>query len=68
MIASTLSSSASLRRPTTAWSGLPAVSNETMRSLLPAIPPAALISSMAICAAISFVFEKVANGPAAEGR
>jgi hypothetical protein len=27
-----------------------------------------LISSMAICAAISFVFEKVANGPAPEGR
>jgi hypothetical protein len=48
MMANTLSSSASLRTPTTAWSGLPAVSKPTMRSRLPAMPPAALISSMAI--------------------
>jgi hypothetical protein len=68
MIASTLSSSASLRRPTTAWSGLPAVSNDTMRIFLPLMPPAALTSSTAICAAISLVLEKVANGPPADGR
>ena len=34
MMASTLSSSASLRRPTTAWSGLPAVSNDDDAKLL----------------------------------
>jgi hypothetical protein len=31
-----------------------------MRSFLPAMPPAALISSIAICAEISLVFENVA--------
>ena len=64
MIAITLSSSASLRRPTTACSGLPAVSNETILSFLPLTPPAALISSTAICAAISLVLARVAKGPA----
>jgi hypothetical protein len=68
MIAITLSSSASLRTPTTAWSGLPAVSKDTMRSFLPLTPPAALISSTAILAATRFVFENVANGPPAAGR
>jgi len=64
MIAITLSSSASLRTPTTACSGLPAVSNETILSFLPPTPPAALISSTAICAAISLVLASVAKGPA----
>jgi hypothetical protein len=66
--ANTLSSSASLRSPTTAWSGLPAVSNEMILIFLPPIPPAALISSTAIWAAISSVRDRVANGPASAGR
>src|SRR5688500_15392003 len=68
MIAITLSSSASLRTPTTACSGLPAVSKEMILSFLPLIPPAALISSTAIWAAISFVRANVANGPAPANR
>jgi hypothetical protein len=68
MMASTLSSSASLRNPTTAWSGLPAVSKDTIRIFLPLIPPAALISLTAISAATKLVLEKVANGPPEPGR
>ena len=63
MIASTFSSFTRVRTPTTACSGFPAESKVSIRSILPLIPPPALISSTAICAATSLVFEKLTNGP-----
>ena len=62
-IASTLSSSASLRRPTTACSGLPAVSKVMSLIFLPFTPPLALISSTAISTAIELVRDRLTNGP-----
>ena len=63
MIASTFSSFSRVRTPTTACSGFPEESNVSIRTILPLMPPPALISSTAICAAISLVFERLTNGP-----
>ena len=63
MIASAFLSFSRVRTPTTACSGFPAESNVSIRIILPLTPPSALISSTAICAAISLVFERLTNGP-----
>ena len=55
MTASALSSRANLRTATTACLGSPAVSNLTILTFLPLMPPAALISSVAISTATSVV-------------